>query len=194
MANRALYAIQGVVGRSEAITTITATIDPAKWSSRKKNIIIRAIEDGIAACGRQTAQLVQQMVEHHCGEDMPSISNWRQSIQKEHVRSEKLEDLLAYTFAWIRMKKANFKPVQNSRYTHSYHSDGLTWMEKQFLEHTGRYGQDEIPLNGCMTHKERHEFIKDYIIQPDDSQLAIRQALVSKIKNDEPISFTFNNN
>ena len=193
MANKAMYAIQNGVGRDKAVTLITVTIDPALWSGRKKNIIVRAIQGGIASCGRETIRLVQAMVGTYCGDELPAVSSWRGSVALKYVKPDKREELTAYTAAWVRLKAANHKPRPQRQHRYYGVDDGLTWGERHFLDDLGKYGQQDIPLPSNLSHKGRGEFISTYLIEPSAEQTTRRKALLGKIINNEPLTFSFDN-
>jgi hypothetical protein len=196
--NKALCSINDVIGKSEALTHITATLDPSKWSARKKNIILSALTNGVASCGRATGRLVQQLVEHCCDDTIPNVnSGWYGGVLPEHIKPEKYEEFIAYTHAWIRIKKATEKQVTN-QWGRSHTQGGLTYHERKFLEgdvniRSSHYRTDTIPLNPVMSHKEKGEFIHEYMVEPSDDQQAKRARLIEQIKNNETITFTYNN-
>lgn len=184
----ALHQLGNSIGRSEAVVTITAEINPALWTPRKKNIILRALRTGVISCGRETARFINDLVKTFCDTNMPSLSYWHTCLESEHVKPERFEELIAYTCAWIRMKEANYKP-------RSEYDRALNWAESRFINgiKEGITAPTEIPMPSNLTHKQRGEFIQEYIKVPDDSQTAQREALAQKIENNEPILFTFHN-
>jgi hypothetical protein len=193
MANTAIYKAQSMLGRCEALSHITATIDPSRWTSRKKGLITKAITDGIAACGKDTAWLVTRMVESECGESLPSLTRWGTCIRAEHIKPERLDDLMAYTAAWIRLRQSK-ATERIDQWGRKRVVGGISWTEKRFLEELNFHSVSEIPVNSRMTHKERHMFIREYIVEPDTDQQRARDRLVERINNDEPITFVFANN
>ena len=192
---KALYNLGKSIGRSEALVTVTAEIDPTRWSSRKKNIILNALRTGVISCGRETARFIEDLVSSFCDDSIPSLSYWHTCLETKYVKPERCEELIAYTCAWIRLKKANFKPKNN-------YSRALNWAEQRFIDTIDgkvtsnsylRSFSDEIPLPSHLTHKERGEFIQEYIVEPDESQVKQREALAQMIERNEPIKFTFHN-
>ena len=209
--NRAQIDVCNIVAKSEALTQITATIDPSLWSARKKNIILDALKHGLASCGRDTGAMIEELVAHCCGDSMPNINKgWHGGVDARYIRPEKFEDFMAYTCAWLRMKKATEKTVTSPR-GYDRTVGGLNYQERRFLErvqehgssvaaltrglqeHELRWGAGNVPLNPSMTHKEKGEFIREYIIEPDDDQTEKRAELARRIENNETITFTYYN-
>jgi len=209
--NQALVDVMNIVGKSEALVAITATIDPSIWSQRKKNIILSALKNGLTSCGRDTTRMVEELVKHCCDDSIPSVNRgWYGGVEAHHIKPEKFEDFMAYTCAWLRMKKSTERTVQSAN-GYARTVGGLSYQERRFLErveefgataeattrglhaHELRYGAGNIPLNSCMTHKEKGAFIKEYIIEPTDDQQAKRDRLIELIENGETITFTYNN-
>jgi hypothetical protein len=198
--NQALIDVMNITGKSEALVSITATLDPSLWSSRKKSIIVGALTNGMASCGRETGRMVEELVEHCCHDTIPNInSGWYGGVLPEHIKPEKYEEFVAYTFAWIRMKKATEKTVVN-QWGHQRTSGGLNYHERRFLEggsdihsRNSHYRTDTIPLNPVMSHAEKGRFIHEYMVEPSDDQQAKRARLIEQIKNNETITFTYNN-
>lgn len=209
--NQALIGVMNITGKSEALVKITATIDPSLWSSRKKKLILDALAFGVASCGRETGRMVEELVEHCCGDTLPNVNTgWRGGVAVNHIKPEKYADFIAYTCAWLRLKKATERVVKNP---HGYDSTtgGLNYQERMFLKRGERHGfspdglaqglstwelrngGQHIPLNPSMSHAEKGRFIREYIVEPNDRQVEKRAELARQIENNEIITFTYNN-
>ena len=203
--------VMNITGKSEALTRITATIDPSLWSSRKKKIILDALAFGVASCGRKTGRMVEELVEHCCHDTMPNVNTgWYGGVNIDHIKPEKYEEFMAYTCAWLRLKKSTEKTIKSA---HGYDRQvgGLNYSERNFLERVEKYGHSKsglnqglshweqrnggqhIPLNPCMSLAEKGRFIREYIVEPTADQSDRRAALAEKIKNNEAITFVYNN-
>ena len=167
--------------KDKSVSTVVVTLDTAQWSSRKKNIVIAALQQGITACGHNTSQLVSSLCEV-AGAQVESICRWNHDISVEAVKPEKLDALIAYTCAWIRLR-GNDMP--------SY--SGL--LKEMFIETVARGEHpDYIPLPSFLSATEQVEFIKEYLRDRTDLEFEAAQRLIALIQKGEPITVTYRRN
>ena len=182
-ATRAYYGVTGAVGKDPAVSQISVTIDPKKWSKRKRNIVVTSLRTGVAACGYATGALVDELTRAASAAVM-RVHKWDNNMQVEFIKPEKLEDLIAYTCAWIKLKRANMEN-EGRRYS------GLDWSEQAFInriEHNVDVGV--IPLPNNLSETEKREFIAEYMREPSEQEVAAREALARMVEDGQPITVT----
>jgi len=185
--------LNGEMARDPAVSQITLTLDPARWSKRKKNILIESLRSGVAACGMASARLVSDLT-RAMGSETIRLDKWNQSIPAYTVRPEKLGDLIAYTCAWIKIRQAsgNEPPsgslavTSNALPIYSYYAT-VRFMRQ--VEETG--SADDIPLPNGLTPDEQRAFIKEYVCEPSEQETAAREMIISMIENNQPINVTY---
>lgn len=180
-ATRAFHQTNGVLGKDPAVSQIAVTLDPTRWSKRKQNIIVESLLTGVAACGSATAWLVSQL-SAAAGSKTLTVTKWSNNIQSEFVKPDKLDDLLAYTSAWLRIKHASEGNRRRSG----------TYAEESFLRQVDA-GQTPyyIPLPNNLTPDEQRAFVTEYMRDASEQEVAARQRIADMIRNGEPITVVF---
>lgn len=175
---------QSQFARDPAVTATTVTIDTSKWSKRKQNIVLDAIRTGVAACGWQTGHLIREMMQA-LGSDVQQVTKWSNTIDAALVKPEMLEDLLAYTCAWIKLTTP-----ASANDNHWYHNPN--WRDRQFVEMIDQ-GQrpHHIPLPRHLTDAEKRDFAAKYLRDPSETDRIARDTLIAKITNGETIQLSF---
>lgn len=168
--------------RDLAVTTTTVSLDTSKWSSRKKNIVLDAVRTGVAACGWQTGHLVREMMQA-LGSDVQHVTKWSNTIDTALVKPEMLEDLIAYTCAWIKLTA---EPV-NERGHYYQH-----WHASHFVEQVDKGSTPKyIPLPTHLSDAEKREFAAKYMRDPSETDRIARDTLIAMITNGETIGLKF---
>jgi hypothetical protein len=176
-----LYAVSAnELTKDKAVTRVTVEVDTSKWSRRKRNIITDSLEKGVAACGWETARIVSELASS-VGHHVNTISRWKNYVYAEEVLPHKLDELLAYTAAWLRIAVSTGQISRNR-----------SWVEKRALDalDEGRVPGD-IPLNNTMTYAEKREFIQPYLKASEAREREAVSRLIDTIKTGEIITLTF---
>lgn len=182
-ASRIYHASNGAFIRDPAVSAVSVSVDTSKWSKRKKNVIADAIRSGVAACGWASAALVSDLM-RSAGDEIATVTKWRNHIDAQFVKPEKLEELVAYTAAWVRLKLAS--DTNDRRYY------GPDWTQHAFLKDLEANGPiQQIPLDNRLTHTELRDFIAEYLVEPGERETAARNALIASIERGETISITY---
>ena len=170
--------------KDKAVSRVTVEIDTSQWSSRKRNIITKSLKSGVAACGWEIAELIRELAAA-VGSSVNTVSKWRNFVATEEVRPEKLEELLAYTAAWLRMTLNPEDRTSRRRYSYD-------WIEWEALESLDR-GEipASIPLSNSMTYDEKREFIQQYLKASEDREQAALTALIQRINDGATIQLTY---
>jgi hypothetical protein len=173
-----LYKIHDI-GKDDAVTCITVSLDTSMWSTRKKNIIRRALETGVANCGYDTGTVIEALTKAY-GSEMSRIHKWTGGIRADLIRPEKLDEAITYVVATLKLAQAGG----------SY----LSWEEKRFIE-TVDLGSapTHVPFpKGLSSKADQHEFITTYLRDFTDEERDGRERLMRAIENGETVSVTYN--
>jgi hypothetical protein len=109
------------------------------------------------------------------------MTKWNSSLSTECVREEELDNLIAYTCAWIRLKLAN-EPANNGfngNYFNSRLRDWVTVVSKGHRPQT-------IPAPD-ISNGDKVAFVKQYL-KDDDETKTLRQSLARMIEKGETLS------
>ena len=99
--NNSAYVVADLT-RDTGFASATVHIDPTKWSSRRRNIVLRALNDGLTACGQETAYFIDCLTQAYGGR-VQTMTKWNTHITVDCVKEEEVDNLIAYTCAWIRL-------------------------------------------------------------------------------------------
>ena len=167
------------VSRDPSFAKATIALDTSKWSGRRRNIVLRALRDGVTNCGHDTAQFIKHLTDGY-GVTVQTASKWNPTIDLGAVKPEEVDNLIAYTAAWIKIEQGQ----RDRAYGYS------TWFYRHFLDavHTGEKPYC-VPLPSHLSDKEKSDFIKQYLRDDDDTK-DVRQQLADKINNGETITLT----
>jgi len=168
------------VSRDPSFAKATISLDTSKWTSRRRNIVLRALRDGIANCGHETARFIKHLTDGY-GVTVQTSTKWNPQIDVGAVKPEEVDNLVAYTCAWIKLEESR---QDSNRYYHH------TWYFRHFLEDVaaGRTPHS-IPLPSNLSQREQTDFIKQYLRDDTDTK-DVRQQLADKINNGETITLT----
>ena len=170
--NNSAYVIADL-SRDTGFASATIHIDPTKWSSRRRNIVLRALNDGLTSCGQETAYFIDCLTQAYGGR-VQTMTKWNNQINVDCVKEEEVENLIAYTCAWIRLKLAG----QGDFYNYNLSN----WVESVSKgERPNTIPAPEIS-NG-----EKVAFVKQYL-KDDDETKTLRQSLARKIEQGETLS------
>ena len=169
--NNSAYVIADL-SRDTGFASATIHIDPTKWSSRRRNIVLRALDDGLTACGAETAYFIDCLTQAYGGR-VQTMTKWNDSITVDCVKDEEVDNLIAYTCAWIRLKYAG----QN------FYSYNL----QQFVETVNNGGRPNTIPAPDISNGEKVAFVKQYL-KDDDETKTLRQSLARMIEQGETLS------
>ena len=162
--------------RDPAVCEATVTLDTSQWSTRKKNIVLRALQSGIVSAGWDTTGMIRELTQA-MGAEIPSVDSWNASVRTEFVKPELLDELLSYTAARIKLRGQ----MQDNPYTYN----GDYWFMDS-VENGKKITQ--IPLDQSLSQKERTEFIAKYIREPSEQEAESRLALIKRIEDGDKIT------
>lgn len=165
----------GVIGelsRDPSFAGATLHLDTTKWTTRRRNIVLRALRDGVTNCGYDTSIFIDKLTRAY-GANVHTMTKYGRNIPLDKVREDKVEELMAYTCAWMKLGIAN-----KDEYVPYWYSS--------FLEAVGNgITPQHIPAPD-ISPKEQTEFIKKYI-KDDESEKDSRESLARKIENGEKL-------
>ena len=178
-----------------ALVDITVRLDPAKWSTRKKNIITRCIKSGFVEAGFKTVALVCDIMEAngiaYKHRRQYSYYNRQESVVIEEVtvKPERLDELKAVVTAALKLKRA----TTDNQNTYG-RSGGLMYEERMFLaaidgEQTNQFWDDRkvIPV-------PKHIPLDEYLVEDKPSDIEAKEALCQMIWDNKYITAIYQPN
>jgi hypothetical protein len=177
--NNASY-VAADLSRDTGFIGATVHINPKKWSSRRRNIVLRALNDGLTACGHETAHFIDCLTQAYGGR-VQTMTKWNDHITVDCVKEEEVENLIAYTCAWIRLKLAN-EPAANGSGSYFFNSRLRDWVGAV----SGGERPNTIPAPD-ISNGEKVAFVKQYL-KDDDETKTLRQSLARMIEQGEILS------
>jgi len=162
------------VAKDASVDSIEVTLDTSKWSKRKQNIIVKAIDTGIADCGWDTANFVGNLLDTY-GLGTQKITHWNQELSLNLVKPEKVEEVKAYIAALIRLK------------------EHTSWSEDRYMDSLERddYPTSTVPIPNSFSKEDRHKFVKDYLKDKDEQEQEIRNNLINDIRSGHKLTISF---
>lgn len=163
------------IAKDASIDSIDVTLDTSKWSKRKQNIIVRAIDTGIADCGWDTAHFVSALLDSY-GLGTQRLTIWEQEMSLNLVKPEKVEEVKAYIAAMIRLNPNN-----------------ATWAEDRFMNALEGNGHSPkvVPIPRSFSKQDKHKFITEYLKDKDEQEQAIRNELINKIRSGHKLTISY---
>lgn len=161
------------ITRDQGFTGATVHIHPAKWTTRRRNIILRALRDGLSTAGHETSSFIERLTRAY-GSTITNLSF--DMIPLDAVREDKREAMLAYTAAWVRIKLSQTGEVKSWRYSNYLIQKWMKCVEAGDTIYS--FPLPQIPP------QERAAFIKEYLKDDEDS---IRTQLADKIEAGEEL-------
>jgi len=163
------------ITRDQGFTGATVHIHPANWTSRRRNIILRALRDGVSTAGDKTSDFIEQLTRAYGSTVVNATLN--KMIPLDAIRDDKQEAMLAYTAAWIKIKLS--KEDESLHWRYPFYMI-FRWIKRMEAGET----MTEFPLPE-LAPQERASFIKEYLKDDEDS---IRTQLADKIEAGEELT------
>jgi len=168
--NNSAYVVADL-SRDQGFSGATVHIDPTKWTSRRRNIVLRALNDGLTACGQETAYFIDCLTQAYGGR-VQTMTKWSDHITVDCVKEEEVDNLIAYTCAWVRLAIANGSA--------RYHLEN--WLRGV----SNGQRPNTIPAPN-ISDREKVDFIKQFL-KDDDETKTLRQSLARMIEKGETLS------
>lgn len=175
------------LSRDPSFSAAVVSLDTSKWTGRRRNIVLRALRDGITKCGYETARFIEILTTGY-GATVQILSKWSGGLDLMAVKPEEVDNLIAYTSSWVKLHLSN----QRSEQRNYWHYWNPGWHIRRFIEEVeaGKIPR-RIPLPSNLTDRQQVEFIKQYL-KDDDSTLDARESLARAIENGETLTLRVN--
>ena len=173
--NNSAYVVADLT-RDTGFASATVYIDPTKWSSRRRNIVLRALNDGLTACGQETAYFIDCLTQAYGGR-VQTMTSWNTHITTDCVKEEEVDNLIAYTCAWIRLKAAR----------QSDHFEYGMYRLESFVDLVSCGVRPETIPAPEIKGKALSSFIKQYL-KSNEEITQLRQDLAQKIERGEQLT------
>mgnify|MGYP006883076433 CR=1 FL=1 len=161
------------IAKNESISGIELTLDPTKWSKRMTNIVVRAVNTGIADCGYDTSRFIETLLNTY-GLGTERVHRWNANMKTSMIKPEKLEEAKAYVAALIKLR------------------DNTSWEEDYFMRMTDK-GEElyKIPIPSNFDAKDKRKFLNDYIKDQDEQEQILRADLIDNIRSGSPLKISY---
>lgn len=162
------------LARNKSVSGIEIKLDPNKWSSRMKNIVVRAVDTGVADCGYETSYFIEQLLNTY-GLGTERVHQWNAHMRTSMIKPEKIEEAKAYVSALIRLR-----------------GDSTSWEEDYFMRMADE-GEEifRIPIPSNFDAKDKRKFLNDYIKDQDEQEQVLRADLINKIRNGSQLTISY---
>lgn len=167
--------------------------DTSRWSSRMKNIIVKAIDTGVANCGWETAWWIEHFLKHHGLDTLNHGGYWNRDLPLKMIKPDKIEEAVAYVAAIVKMNPDD--GYRGSNYWLERLSDkGISKLSNEEIRKQGLWqteGITDIPIPRTFDNKDKDKFLKDYL-KPIDEQQAIKRAeLINSVRSGSMLSISY---
>lgn len=179
--SNAFKGINSRIGKDPAVSRITVELDPTKWSSRKKNLILNALRtDTVTNLGWQTAELVDDLLYHFGGGSNFNMSTWTRHFPARCVDPDKWDQCVDHLTALYRIHGGE-------QYDGTKKYIPFLSNMKHFLRNTQNGAVVSwVPLPEGQ--EEMRLFVETYMLPLGDRQRAAREALATAIEKGEPLT------
>jgi len=162
------------IAKDSAVSEVDIILDPGKWSQRKKNIIVKAVDLGVAQCGYDTAMFVKALTKTY-GIGTEAVHYWSSGLDVNLIKPEKVEEAVAYVAALIRLK------------------DEVTWLEERFMSavESNLIDPTHIPIPNAFSNKDKAKFIVSYLKPQEEADRIIRDKLINDIRSGTKLTISF---
>jgi len=176
------------MAKDTATSKIEITYDTSRWSTRKRNIVIRAIDVGMTDCGYATGHFVSTLLERY-GLTTEKFNMWNEELAIKAVRPDKVDEIVSYVSAMLKMKT----PTDTDKFQHYYRPWRLVDAENRFNSSisAGKV-PTHIPLPEGFTKKEKREFVVKYLKPCGEVERIKRDELINKVKSGASLSISYN--
>ena len=169
--------------------------DTSRWSRRMQNIVVKAVDTGIANCGYDTAWWVENLLKHYDLGTLNQGGSWRNDLPIDMIKPDKVEEAVSYVSAMLRVK-----PKES--YGGYYRHNTTHWLEK--LDKNGvktpkenaglswdKQGVTDIPIPEDFSNADKDKFTMDYL-KPQEEQEALKRAeLINSIRSGSLLSISY---
>jgi hypothetical protein len=163
------------IAKNDAVSKVEVTLDTNLWSKRKQNIIVKAIDSGVADCGYETGWFIKELLDNY-GLGTEQMHRWNQTMSVEMIKPDKLDEACAYVAAMIRMRDGGY----------------TSWDEDVFLKDLDAgLEPKQIPIPRGFSKADRHKFVVDYLKDQDEQEKVLRVDLINKIRSGHKLTISF---
>ena len=169
--------------------------DTSRWSGRMKNIVVKAIDTGVASCGWETAWWIEHFLKHHGLDTLNHGGYWRADIPLHMVKPDKIEDAVAYVSAIIKLNPSDdYRHYGHRHWQERLAKNGISKLTQEEVRSKRLWdseGITEIPVPENFDKKDKEKFLNDYL-KPIDEQQAIKRAeLINLVRSGSLLSISY---
>ena len=167
--------------------------DTSRWSQRMQNIVVKAVDTGIANCGYDTAWWVENLLKHYELNTLNNGGNWRHNLPIYMVKPDKVEEAVSYVAAMLKMKPvmAGYYRHGNTHWLETLDKNGIKTPEENAKLSWEKQGVADIPIPDDFSNADKDKFTMDYL-KPQEEQEALKRAeLINSIRSGSLLSISY---
>lgn len=155
-------------------------LDPARWSTRKRNIISRCIRSGLSTCGGKTTELIDEILVRNDIRPNARFSEARPWFAVRDINPGLLDECIAHVAAAHRLTDGLHL---TSKWT-SLRYIFLTSLEEDGTPHI-------VPSPPGLSKVDRMKFAEKYARNPSPADQEKRNALAHAIETKQQITLNW---
>ena len=169
--------------------------DTSRWSRRMQNIVVKAVDTGIANCGYDTAWWVENLLKHY---DLGTVNNgggWRRDLPIDMIKPDKVDEAVSYVAAMLRIKTqendGGYYGHSNKHWLEKLGTNGVKTPEENAGLSWDKQGVTAIPIPDDFSTKDKDKFTMDYL-KPQEEQEQIKRAeLINLVRSGSLLSISY---
>jgi hypothetical protein len=170
--------------------------DTSRWSRRMQNIVVDAIDTGVANCGYDTAWWVENLLKHYGLGTVNNGGSWRNGeLPLTMIKPDKIDEAVSYVAAMLRLKPresyGGYYRHNNTHWLETLDKNGIKTPEENAKLNYNEMGITDIPIPDDFSKANRDKFTRDYL-KPQEEQEQIKRAeLINLIRSGSLLSISY---
>jgi hypothetical protein len=168
--------------------------DTSIWSKRMQNIVVKAVDTGIANCGYETAWWIENLLKHYGLGTLNNGGGWRNDLPISMIKPDKVDEAVSYVAAMIRIKPqdgGHYYRHSNRHWLEKLSKNGIKTPEENAKCNWDEMGITDIPIPDDFSNADKDKFTMDYL-KPQEEQEALKRAeLINSIRSGSLLSISY---
>jgi hypothetical protein len=166
--------------------------DTSRWSKRMQNIVVKAVDTGIANCGFETAWFVENLLKHYDLDTLNNGGNWRHDLPISMIKPEKVTEAISYVSAILKITMdSNDRYYRHEHWLERLDKNGVKTKEENDKLKYSEMGVTDIPIPENFSTEDKDKFTRDYLKPQDEQQQIKRASLINEIRSGSLLSISY---
>jgi len=166
--------------------------DTSRWSKRMQNIVVKAVDTGIANCGYDTAWFVENLLKHYDLDTLNNGGHWRNDLPIDMIKPDKVDEAVSYVSAILKMtKNSDDKYYKHDHWLRRLDKNGVMTKEENAKCGWDEMGVTDIPIPENFSKEHKEKFTQDYLKPQDEQQQIKRANLINEIRSGSLLSISY---